>query len=124
MVSLASIAPEYSTNAATARPIQPSNCQPKAISNPAAISTAEVEIASLRLSAAVANSAVEEIFLPSIVLNADNPSFRITATTNTTTSGRVNATGAGCRILSMEDLPSSTPMTMISAATAKPDKYS
>ena len=71
-----------------------------------------------------ASKAVEEIFLPRWRLKKYNPSFSATAATSTAAKGRENATGVGAMIFSREDFPSSTPMTTISAATARPERYS
>ena len=124
MVSLPRVIPLKMIKADTARPIKPSICRPVNRSMRAATNTAEVEITSLRLSAAVASSAPESICLPRVLLNKDSHSFTAIEPASTMTSGRENATGEGAMIFMREDLPSSTPMTRISAATARPDRYS
>ena len=89
-----------------------------------ASSTAAVDRTSLRLSAAVASSAVEPMPRPSVRLNSAIQSFTAMDSTSTTTSGTLSATAEGWRILSRDDLASSTPMTRISAATPRPVRYS
>ena len=124
MVSLATPMPDQTMKAATARPMGPSRCTPVNAPMTQAASTAAVEITSLRLSLAAADRAAESMRLPSTRLNRAIHSFTAMESKSTSARGTEKATGAGCRIFSMEDLPSSTPISRISAATARPVMYS
>ena len=124
MVSFASIAPLYRIKTATARPMYPSTFQSVSASTTAASRTAPVEIASLRLSAAVARTVDEPMWFPSLVLNRDSHSFTKTEPTSTAIMGIEASTAVGCRIFPTEVFASSKPITTIMAATARPDRYS
>ena len=89
-----------------------------------ASSTAAVDTTSLRLSAAVARRVVDWIFLPRSVLNRLIHSFTAILPRSTPATQSENSVGVGFRILPMEVFSSSKPMTRISAATARPDRYS
>ena len=84
----------------TARPIQPSSCQCVSAETASETSTAAVLITSLRLSAAVASSAAESIFLPSVRLNEASHSFTAMDSANTAAVTGLSAVSCGCRIFS------------------------
>ena len=111
-------------NAPTAKPAQPSRSTPVTLEMMAAASTAAVAMTSLRESTAVAMSVVDEMRLPMRRLKNAIQSFTRMESTSTAATTALNSAGDGARILSMEDRISSMPMTTMSAATAKPERYS
>ena len=111
-------------NSATSSPTYPSIFSPVSCPTMHASKTAPVEITSLRLSAAAAVRAAEPIRLPSFRLKTAIQSLTRMEQTRMTTISAETSTASGCRILPTELLTSSTPMTRIRTATARPDRYS
>ena len=111
-------------NTATAVPMKPSSSSPVKCAISVAMSTAEVEITSLRLSSAVAISAPDSIFLPMPRLKRAIQSLTAMDMSSTITVAQLNTTPVGCRIFSTLLLSSSTPMTRIITATIRPERYS
>ena len=89
-----------------------------------ATSTAKVLAVSDRLSMAVASMAAEWMRRPTCRLYSHMYSFTHTEAAMIPSASRENVTSSGCRILSREDLASSTPISRISPATIRPDMYS
>ena len=98
--------------------------QPVQASTTAAKSTAPVEITSFRLSAAVACRVAESMRRPKVRLNRAIHSFTKMDISRTPATTGENSTGEGRNIFFTEFLASSTPMTRIRAATARPEIYS
>ena len=89
-----------------------------------ASSTAAVAAVSDRLSIAVASMAADLIRRPMLRLYSHMYSFTHTDAARMPSASAENATSSGWRILSKEDFASSTPISRISPATARPEMYS
>ena len=124
IVSRATPMPDQRIKSATRRPVQPSSLAPVSFPMRQEASTAPVASTSLRLSAAVAESAAESIVFPRLRLNAAIQSLRRIDPASTSTRAGENSTGSGCKILDAEVLTSSAPTSRIIAATQSPERYS
>ena len=78
----------------------------------------------MRLSAPVAISVMELIFLPARTLKHACQILMPMASSRTITTVRLNSVGVGARIFSIELLPSSSPTTMMITETKSPARYS
>ena len=87
-------------------------------------STPVVAITSFRLSAAVADSVVESMRLPSPLKKKDIHSFTAMEASSTPKVTAEKVSGWGEMIFSTEDCTSEPPISRINAATTSPDRYS
>ena len=126
-VSFAEERPEYIINSATSIPITASrlNGRETSIETPTETSITAVVIISLSESCAVASSASEFIFLPSLRLKRHIHSFTSIETARII-SAAAEYSGIASPFTSAEtdDLKSSPPTSRISIATIKADIYS
>jgi len=116
--------PDQITNSATAAPTYPSTATPVPHPTREDKSTTPVQITSFRLSVAAAFRVSERMMPPILRLNSAIQSLTRMDIARITIDKTEMAVGVGCRILSTADLASSKPATIMSAATARAERYS